>query len=194
MKLLARLPLALLLALPAKADILFTNIGQPGAVAYQGNQYGLVDDSIFGVTTVSLAFIPTRSQNAPVGLFFPVFAFSTGADPLGRDDNNGNGFFLLLSNASGELWHSGLLGAPILFHGDGGNDPLLNRAVFHVETSGINLVAGEQYTLTMTPWSNAVDGWFLAPGGDPGLMVTPEPSSFTLLAAGLLWFFRRRTK
>src|SRR5262249_34892971 len=120
----------LLAAWPARADVIFTNLGQPGATSYQGDQYGLVEQG-FDFQTVTLSFTPTRNVSNPISLFLPVFFFSTGADPLGRDSINSNGIFLSLANPSGELWNSGLLFPTILFHGDGGNDPLLNRALFH---------------------------------------------------------------
>ena len=36
----------ILAAVPAKADTLFTNIGQPGATTYPGDQFGLVEQGL----------------------------------------------------------------------------------------------------------------------------------------------------
>lgn len=205
-----RLPFLVLLLLAAagtaQADTLFTNVGPPGAASYTTN-YDVVagwSDTVF--YTVSTLFTTNRDSSGPVDLFLSIFAFSTGVDPTGLDNNNFPAFILsLTAGAADEIWRSQPFYPSLLVSN---YDPTrVCCSLFHVRTGNVKLHPGTPYVLTAIPWqTNTTDFWFLNDQGQPGLVVTsrsggptrfantlattaepiPEPGTLALLAAGLL--------
>jgi hypothetical protein len=194
------LAVLLLLAVPLKADTLFSNMGDLSSPTYRGDQYTFAagfSDTFWYFTATE--FTPTRDYSGSLNLFLPAFALSTGSAPNGLDSNNFPAFVLsLTANPAEELWRSGPLFPTWILNGDG---TINNRCcdLFHTQTGDVTLNGGQQYVLTMLPYAvNSTDLWYLSNNDGPGLIVTtatvPEPATAGLVLLGIALIGTRRLR